>query len=235
MDSKLIVPEVFRKFLSLNHDVKLSKNEVIKQIFLYISDKNLRDKQNNTFIIPDKTLMKLFTLVDGQRLSNDSLRRRILFHYDKNIYEDHYSHTDDLFSELEYLNNKKSEIEKNIEKIKQNDTEFNKQREYLINKFREFIEIEISNAEVAACLFNPISFDYVGYYFKDDENLLLKRKVYNRYARYHEIRYEDSVDIIYDFIQKIKPIKDKSSFEEEQYKNKINYQSKSKEYVPLFY
>jgi hypothetical protein len=34
--------------------------------------------------------------------------------------------------------------------------------------------------------------------------MLLERKVFNRYARYHEIRYEDSFEIIHSFINGIK-------------------------------
>ena len=102
--------------------------------------------------------------------------------------------------------------------------EFNKQREYLINKLRKFLEFENSNyelefsdMEICALLSD---YRYINYYFTDQDefkSLLLQRKLLNRYARYHEIRFEDSSHIINKFINSIKPLNDEIEFISQQY------------------
>ena len=114
----------------------------------------------------------------------------------------------ELLNQIEALRKKAKEIEE-----QNKDTEFNKQRNFLINTVRDFLGIEVSDEEVVAVLYrfygnhvnNPHEHIPISYYLKkEDENMLLERKVFNRYARYHEIRYEDSFEIIYSFINKIK-------------------------------
>jgi hypothetical protein len=119
----------------------------------------------------------------------------------------------ELLDQIEELKKKAKDMEK-----QNKDTEFNKQRKFLINKVRDFIGIQVSDAEVLAILArfylndrskNRQDFQYVPikYYVKEqDKNILFERKVLNRYANIHTIRYEDSVDIISDFLGKIKPI-----------------------------
>ena len=104
------------------------------------------------------------------------------------------------------------------------DEEFNKQREYLINKVRKFLllevnnyELEITDNEICAIL---SEYRYINYYFRDTyeyKNLLLQRKLLNRYARYHEIRFEDSCHIISRFLNGIKPLNDELNFIRQQY------------------
>jgi len=101
----------------------------------------------------------------------------------------------ELLQQLEELKIKEeSDKNENIQK------EFTKQKTYLMNKLRDFVEIEISDKEIGAIFSNN------NCYFGNEKNLLLQRKFYNKYARHHEIRYEDSEDIIKDFLNKIKPI-----------------------------
>jgi len=119
----------------------------------------------------------------------------------------------ELLNQIEELKNKAKDLEK-----QNKDTEFNKQRKFLINKVKDFIDIQVSDAEVLAILARFYlnaqgkcrqDFQYVPikYYIKEeDENILFERKVLNRYANIHTIRYEDSVDIISNFLGKIKPI-----------------------------
>jgi hypothetical protein len=116
----------------------------------------------------------------------------------------------ELLDQIEELKKKAKDMEE-----QNKDTELNKQRKFLINKVRDFIGIEVSDAEVLAILArfywntNRQDFRYVPikYYVKEqDKNILFERKVLNRYANIHTIRYEDSVDIISDFLGKIKPI-----------------------------
>lgn len=119
----------------------------------------------------------------------------------------------ELLDQIEDLKKKAKDMEE-----QNKDTKLNKQREFLINKVKDFIGIEVSDAEVLAILArfylndrskNRQDFQYVPikYYVKEqDKNILFERKVLNRYANSHTIRYEDSVDIIGDFLGKIKPI-----------------------------
>jgi hypothetical protein len=112
----------------------------------------------------------------------------------------------ELLAQIEALRKKAKDMED-----QNKDTEFNKQRNFLINTVRDFLGIEVSDEEVLAVLYRfygnhvnnphiPISY----YLKKEDENMLLERKVFNRYARYNEIRYEDSYEIISNFVNKIK-------------------------------
>jgi hypothetical protein len=112
-----------------------------------------------------------------------------------------------------------------IEKLKEMEVKinFNNQKNFIINKFKKFINIPLSYNEVNAILNKSQSLKY---YFKvedEDNNLLFIRKVYNKYAKYHEIRYEDAYEIIDNFIFKIQPINWKEQLE------------LSKEYIPKFY
>jgi len=97
------------------------------------------------------------------------------------------------------------------------DEEFNKQREYLINKVRKFIEIEVSEDEICAILSDYRYIDYYITYNDEHKKLLLQKKLLNRYARYHEIRFEDSCQIISKYLNSIKPLNDEIYFINQQY------------------
>ena len=114
----------------------------------------------------------------------------------------------ELLAQIEELRKKAKDMEE-----ENRDTEFNKQKNFLINTVRKFLEIEVSDEEVLAVLYrfygsyinSPQSHIPISYYLKmEDKNMLLERKVLNRYAKYHEIRYEDSLEIIHNFINEIK-------------------------------
>jgi len=92
------------------------------------------------------------------------------------------------------------------------DEEFNKQREYLINKVRKFIEIEVSDDEICAILSDYRYIDYYITYNDEHKKLLLQKKLLNRYARHHEIRFEDSCQIISKYLNSIKPLNDETYF-----------------------
>ena len=115
--------------------------------------------------------------------------------------------------------------------------EFNKQREYLMNKFRTFLEMDVTDEEICAMLSH---YRYINYYFSDlneCKSILLQRKLLNRYARYHEIRYEDSIDIIYKYLNSIVPLNDQTEFMRQQYAkqppNNLE-SSKSKKVAKIF-
>jgi len=77
------VPEALRKFLSLGADVELPRTEVAKQIYAYVSDKNLRDKEDRRIIHPDAALRKLFTLKEGETLDFKNFQKQLSRHYPK--------------------------------------------------------------------------------------------------------------------------------------------------------
>ena len=75
------VPEALRKFLSLKDDIELPRTEVAKQIYAYVRDKNLRDKEDRRIIHPDKTLQKLFSLKEGETLDFKNFQKQLSRHY----------------------------------------------------------------------------------------------------------------------------------------------------------
>ena len=140
---------------------------------------------------------------------------------------------EELLAQIEALRKKAKDMEE-----QNKDAEFNKQRNFLIKKVRDFLEIEVSDAEVLAVLYTyspyhiPNRNREMGYYLKkEDDNMLLERKVKNRYAKYHEIRCEDSDMIFHNFLEKIKPFISRNEFNLEQYKKSKQHRE---QYVPLF-
>jgi len=77
------VPEALRKFLGLKDDVELPRTEVAKQIYAYVRDKNLRDKEDRRIIHPDKVLQKLFNLGDKETLDFKNFQKQLSRHYPK--------------------------------------------------------------------------------------------------------------------------------------------------------
>jgi len=75
------VPEALRKFLGLKDDVELPRTEVAKQIYAYVRDKNLRDKEDRRIIHPDKVLQKLFNLGDKETLDFKNFQKQLSRHY----------------------------------------------------------------------------------------------------------------------------------------------------------
>ena len=105
--------------------------------------------------------------------------------------------------------------------------ECNEKRNYLIKAVKDFLGINFSDAHVLAVLYrqyfsdasklniiyqqyfvergtNHVRLNTVANYIKKEhQNILFERIVFNQYARYHGIRYEDSVEIIQKFISTI--------------------------------
>ena len=130
--------------------------------------------------------------------------------------------------------------------------ESNKQKDYLTNKLRKFLDMEIKDYEITSIYNDDIYLEHhFNYYFKvedEDNNLLFRKKVYNRHARLNGIRYEDSVEIIHTFLKKIKPVNDFGEFlqkynqnnryvveEEEGGGDRRNIKNAIKKYIPIFY
>jgi hypothetical protein len=97
----------------------------------------------------------------------------------------------------------------------ENTEECNEKRNFIINTVKDFLEINFSDAHVLAVLYRQYSYfvesginhvranTVANYIKKKDENILFERIVFNKYAKYHGIRYEDSVEIIQKFISTI--------------------------------
>ena len=219
-DCAIPVPVSLAKFLKIGDGVELPITEVVKQIESYIREQNLRDKDDRRIIHPDTTLRNLFGLKVGETIDLENFEELISRHYPSNYingqdFEDEMSTKQDLFDQIEELKKKAEELKKKAKDFeeKNKDTEFNKQKNFLINTVRDFLEIEVSDAEVLAILYrfvgslinHPQGHTTIAYYLKmEDQNMLFERKVINRYAKYHEIRYEDSFEIIQNFVTKIK-------------------------------
>jgi hypothetical protein len=230
------VPEQLRKFLSLGADVKLPRTEVAKQIYSYVREKDLRDKDDRRIIHPDAAIQKLFNLKKDETINFKSFKKYISLHYPDGILDECWSEESEdqikvsteqeLLAQIEALRKKAKYIEE-----QNKDTEFNNQRNFLISTVRNFLGIDVSDTEVLAVLYksshtlnhNPSG--EIGYYLKkEDENMLFERKVSNRYARQHEIRCEDSDMIIRNFLEKIKPRIDRSEFIHQQQKKFCEHQ-----------
>jgi len=118
---------------------------------------------------------------------------------------------EELFAQIEELKKKAEDLKKKAKEMEETykDTEFNKQRNFLIDTVRNFLNMQVSDEEICAVLYkfygkninHPQSNIPISHYLKkEDGNMLFERKVFNRYAKCNEIRYEDSVEIIYNFI-----------------------------------
>jgi len=77
------VPEQLRKFLSLSADVELPRTEVAKQIYSYVREKDLRDKDDRRIIHPDAALQKLFGLKKDETLDFKNFQKQLSRHYPK--------------------------------------------------------------------------------------------------------------------------------------------------------
>ena len=111
----------------------------------------------------------------------------------------------ELLSQLEQLRNKQKEMENTKVNI-----EFKKQKDYLINKLKKFLDMDIKDYEIIS-IYNDDNYreNHFNYYFKiedEDSNLLFRRRVYNRYAQKNFIRYEDSLHILIEFLTEIKAL-----------------------------
>jgi hypothetical protein len=243
------VPEAIRKFLGLNEDLWLPRTEVANQIYTYVREKNLRDQEDRRIIHPDMALQKLFNLKQCETLDFDNFPNYLSYHYsnsedkEDNKSEKKIETEEDLYAQIEELKKKAEELRNKAKEMEdQNkDTEFNKQRNFLIDTVRNFLNMSVTDEEICAVLYrfygahinHPQSHTPISYYLKkEDENMLFERKVFNRYAKCNEIRYEDSLEIISNFITKIKS-KDQVNIQGE--RRRATPKNIHNQKIPLFY
>ena len=79
------VPEQLRKFLGLAADIELPRTEVAKQIYSYVREKDLRDKDDRRIIHPDAPLQKLFGLKKDETLDFKNFQKQLSRHYPKPV------------------------------------------------------------------------------------------------------------------------------------------------------
>jgi len=77
----LPVPEALQYFLHLAYNVELPIGDIIKELFIYVNEKKLYDKDDVTIIHPDEKLKRLFNLKENETLTNYTLKKAILSHY----------------------------------------------------------------------------------------------------------------------------------------------------------
>jgi len=103
----------------------------------------------------------------------------------------------------------KSEKQLEILKLKEKETEFNRQQQFIMEKIRGYLKIDITNEEISSLINECINYrdNPMKYYFKvSDDDLLIYRKLLNKFARHHNIRYDDSYEIISRYLNKIQPL-----------------------------
>jgi len=103
---------------------------------------------------------------------------------------------------------------------------------YIMNmdKIREYIHTDITNKEILLLINENNNKKY--YFNKSDDDLLIAKKFYNKFAKYHNIKYIDSYNIILDYLNKIQPVND---FQEYCNKNNFNnFNNYIKNYIPKF-
>ena len=115
-----------------------------------------------------------------------------------------------LLKQLEDIKIKKQK-QFEILKLKEKETEFNRQQQFIIEKIRGYLKIDITNEEISSLIneCNIHSHNSIKYYFKfkvSDDDLLIYKKLLNKFARYHNVRYVDSYEIIFRYLTKIQPL-----------------------------
>ena len=104
---------------------------------------------------------------------------------------------------MDLLSNLKFEIDGSLNKA-----DFNKQRNYLINTVKEFLKFEIDDKFIVAFLYaysGSLS-DIKYYLYPTDRNTLFERQLINIFATNNNIRYEDSLHILIEFLTEIKAL-----------------------------
>jgi predicted CopG family antitoxin len=146
----------------------------------------------------------------------------------------------DRLNKLKVNKESESELLAKLEKIKK-ENNFNQQRQIISNKIRKFMienmEEDITEKIAMALIIEILNVteshfpnlnqqSNISFYLKEtDENKLLAKKLINKFARKNEIRYEDSRDVIFNFLSKIRP---------SNYKYKPEKQAERNIPIPIF-
>jgi len=108
----------------------------------------------------------------------------------------------------QFLLDKIQQLRKNEEEIinKIREDKSIKQRAFITYKMKEYIGMDLTDDYFWAFIFAHQP-HFIKYYVKpEDKNILLERKLINYFASQESIRYEDSEDVLTDFVTNLKPI-----------------------------
>jgi hypothetical protein len=181
----------------MRYDIKLSKSSIMSKLYTYIRDCQLRNKYNNSVIHLDVGLKNLFNLP----LSNTIDSYKLMDEVDK-LYK-------------KEKNNQLEEIEKDLliklEKVREQKRidQINIQRNYVIYEFIKNSNNYFTDEEAINLIFYICEKEYhpITHYLRiEDRNLLVSLQLLNRYAVEHQIRNEESYEVISDFLFRIKAI-----------------------------
>jgi hypothetical protein len=85
-----------------------------------------------------------------------------------------------------------------------------KQRSFITYKFKKLANFNYPDEDIFAFIYtdgNTINNHYIRYYLNEnDKNLLASRRLINHYAGKNDIRYEDSIEVLRNFLESIKPV-----------------------------
>jgi hypothetical protein len=192
------VPILICDFFNLRYDVKLSKSAIVSKFYTYIRDTQLRNKYNKTLIHLDVALKNLFNLPSINMLDTISFIQQIDKIYlleKKNKTEYNSKQLEEtemeLLEKLEFIREKKrlNEIEAT--------------RNYVINQFIRNSNEYFSDSEAKNLIFYLTEKEYhpiVTYLTSNDRNLLVALQLINKFTIDKNIRYNDAIEVIRDYL-----------------------------------
>jgi len=185
------VPKSICDFFNLRYDVKLSKSSVISKFYTYIRDTQLRNKYNKLIIHLDAALKNLFNLHYVNTLDSTSLIQQIQKLYIESKKKELEENENELLEKLEAIREKKriNEIEAN--------------RNYVIYQFIKNSNNYFTDKEAIHLIFYFSEKEYhpISHYLAlQDRNLLVALQLINKFSLDQQIRYEDSLLVIRDYL-----------------------------------
>ena len=77
------VPAELVKFFKLDADEQLARTDIIKKIYEYVKEHDLKDKKNGSIMYPDAKLKKLLKIEDGEKLTIHTVSKYLARCYPK--------------------------------------------------------------------------------------------------------------------------------------------------------
>ena len=90
--------------------------------------------------------------------------------------------------------------------IQYRDSVYEKQRDFITNKILEFTKLDVPKEWIWAFIYAYYSTDYHSKFYNyikgKDRNILFERKFINTFAKSEEIRFEDAIAVLIDFLNR---------------------------------
>jgi hypothetical protein len=193
-----LVPKLICDFFNLRYDVKLSKSAIVSKFYTYIRDTQLRNKYNKSLIHLDAALKNLFNLQSTNMLDTTSFIQQI----DKIYWLEKKNQTEDNSKQLEET---EMELLEKLEIIREKKrlNEIEAKRNYVIYQFIKNSNEYFSDIEAKNLIFYLSEKEYhpiVTYLTTNDKNLLVALQLINKFAIDKNIRYEDALEVIRDYL-----------------------------------